>query len=168
MNEILKANTGINLKRFGTKMGLHTSFVSTLNLSTLALGRDISPAVLASNFVYALLIYGGFELSVKRFTKYEADERLRCLASSLKDINIYTDADSIKNARLYKTQYKLVRDEKPFLQQNKYIMLPTTGSFNADEVSLLQEHNVGSKEYVLSMGEPKKRESKVFSGAFAR
>lgn len=168
INEILKANTGFNLKRFNSKMGIYLGTLTALNIPNLILGQDIRPTNLPFTLFTAICIFGGSELALKSFTEQEAQLRLNNLASSLTKINIYTSAESIKQAKLYKVQYQIVRDKKPTLQQNKFLMLPTTGSFNADEVSLQQEHTIGSKEYILSIGEPKKAHSKVTSRAFSQ
>lgn len=167
INEINKANTGINLKRFNTKMGIYLSTITALNLSTLPITDEINIPAYLFGLTYALILYGGTELITKNFNKYEANDRLNSLASSFSKINIYTDADSIKNAYLYKTKYKLVRYDKSGILQTKFIMLPTTGTLNADEVSLQQDHIIGSREYVLSIGEPKKETSKILSRAIA-
>lgn len=168
VNEIRKANTGFNLQRFSEKMILFLGATTPVNLILLSQGHEAAIRSSIFGIVHAITLFGGSELALKNFTKQHADFRLNNLASSLTNINIYTNVDSIKKARLYKTQYKLIHEEKPAVQQNKFIMLPTTGSFNADEVSLQQEHIIGAKEYVLSIGEPKKANSKVFANAFAR
>lgn len=169
INEINKANTGIDFQRLSTKSGIYLGTITTLNLTTFALGQGVNPIGLTTGIFYAAFIFGGSELALRSINTQQAENRLRNLSSSLTKINIYTDTESIKKARLYKTKYKVVRtDGKTFLQQNKYIMLPTDGTFNADEVSLLQEHNIGAREYVLSMGEPKKAHSKSLSKVFAR
>lgn len=169
MNEIGISNTGFNLKRFAKKMVLYTGITIPITASTHAINPNSFPIVsLVSGYLYATFIFGGSELALRNVNQQLADSRLKNLASSLTKINIYTDVDSIKKARLYKTQYQIIRDDKPAIQQNKFMMIPTNGTFNADEISLQQEHIIGSKEYVLSMGEPKKKHSKVLSSAFAR
>lgn len=150
MNEIVKANKGFNLKRFTAKMGAYMGLMGMVSLS------NDSPYFFVGSAIYATLYFSISEWILKSFNKQSADMKLNTLASSLKKINIYTDTELIKKAYLYKTQFKVIHDNKVCLQQNKYIMLPTNGSLNADEVSLLQEHTVGSREYVLSMGTPKK------------
>lgn len=168
VNEIFQANTGINLKRVAGKMELYMGIIAALDLTEFVATQKINPMSIVSGIIYGTIVFGGSEFATKGFNKSAAENRLRNLASSLSKINIYTDTDSIKNAHLYKTQYKLVRDDKTAIQQNKYIMLPTTGTLNADEVSLLQEHIIGSGEYALSIGEPKKADSKVLYRALAR
>lgn len=168
INEITTANTGINIKRFMAKTELNMGIITALNLSTFIATGEAMPMTFITGLINGTFIFGGSELILREINKEIADERLRKLASSLKTINIYTDADLIKEGKLYKTQYKLVKDNKPIIQQNKYIMIPTNGNLNANEVSLLQEHNIGSREYVLSIGEPKKSYSKSYSTNLSR
>lgn len=169
INEIAIANTGINMKRFMAKMELNMGIITAINLITLASSQTTMPNTFISGLINGTIIFGGSELITREFNKEIAETRLRKLASSLGTINIYTDSDLLKEGKLYKTQYKIVREnDKTALQQNKYIMIPTTGNFNANEVSLHQEHNIGSREYILSMGEPKKAYSKSLSSSFAK
>ena len=168
INEIRKANTGFNLQRFSSKMVLFLGVTTPVTLMLLAQGHETVIRSSVFGIVHAITLFGGSELALKSYNQRYADFNLNSLASSLTSINIYTSVDSIKKARLYKTQYKLIHEGKPAIQQNNFIMLPTTGTFNADEISLQQEHIIGSKEYVLSIGEPKKAHSKVFTNAFAR
>lgn len=163
INEINNANTGINIKRISAKMGIYMGTLLTLNIAAALAGSETAPTNITFGIVNGIIIFGGSEFALKEFTKKAAEKRLRTLAPSLSKINIYTDLESLKSARLYKTQYKIVKDEKPSIMQTKFIMLPTTNTLNADEISLQQEHNLGSKEYVLSIGEPKKSESKILS-----
>lgn len=168
VNEILKANTGIDWKRFSWKMGLYSGAITTTCLTTLALGNDMPHEFFSHGILQGIFYFGAQEFLWKKYNAESADLRIKNLASSLKSINIYTNTEAIKKARHYKTQFKLIHDEKHAIQQNKFLMLPTDGSFNADEVSLQQEHMIGSKEYVLSIGEPKKAQSKVTLTALSR
>ncbi len=168
MNEIIKANKGFDLKRFNSKMELFIGIVSAVNLTTFFATERLSPTGMILDLLYGAFVFGSSEVISKDFNQMIADKRLNSLSSSLTKINIYTSLENIKQARLYKTQYKISHDEKVAIQQNKFFMLPTDGTFNADEVSLLQEHTIGTNEYVLSMGEPKKAHSKVFSKALSR
>lgn len=163
INEISNANTGINIKRIYAKMGIYMGTLLTLNIAATLAGSESAPTNITFGIVNGIIIFGGSEFALKDFTKEAAEKRLRTLVPTLSKINIYTDLDSLKSARLYKTQYRIDKDEKPSIIQTKFIMLPTTNMLNADEVSLQQDHKIGSKEYVLSIGEPKKSESKILS-----
>ena len=164
VNEIMKANTGFDFKRFASKMAISTGVIVPINFTTHAINPEAHSFIsLLSSYMYSTFIFGSSELALKSINIKLADLALKQLSSSLTKINIYTDAESIKKARLYKIQYKIIHEDKPAIQQNRFMMLPTTGTFNADEVSLQEEHIIGSKEYVLSIGEPKKKHSEVTS-----
>ena len=81
------------------------------------------------------------------------------MARQLNDLNVKTDYELLLESELYKKEYKIQVNEKklPYIAESKYIMVPTH-SFNGNmtETSILQEHVVGSKKYVLSLGSPKK------------
>lgn len=168
VNEILKANTGIDWKNFSLKMGIYSGVITTTCLTTLACGNDMPLTFFPRSILQGLFYFGTPELLCKKYNIESANLKLKNLASSLTSINIYTSTEAIKSARHYKTQFKLIRDEKKAIQQNKFLMLSTDGTFNADEISLQQEHIIGSKEYVLSIGEPKKAQSKATLTAFSR
>ncbi len=164
VNEIRMANTGINLQRIKEKMIIYFGTVSFLDLSVLLTGGDLNHFNIFPGVLYAATMFTTPELILKRLNKELAEQRLSSLSSKLHSINVYTDPDMIKKARLYKTRYELkMNDNKPVIKQNKYIMLPTTGYLNNDEVSILQEHDMFSRDYILSIGEPKKKQNKVLA-----
>ena len=84
---------------------------------------------------------------------------LKKLVSQLKDLYIKTDYELLLQAELYDKQYKVQFDENkiPYVLESKYIMLPTYNHNNdIKDTSLVQEHVVNSREYVLSIGSPSK------------
>ena len=84
--------------------------------------------------------------------------------TALKDINISTSYELLLDSENYKTEYKLKFDEAkiPYIKQDKYINIPVYNDGDIKEVSLVQEHVIGSKSYSLSYGSP----SKVLKPAF--
>lgn len=91
--------------------------------------------------------------------KEEAESKLKDLLSQLKDLYINTDFDLLLKSELYKKQYQIKLNEKklPYILESKYIMVPTYDSNGKImDTSFLQEHVVGSDEYVLSLGSPTK------------
>jgi len=95
----------------------------------------------------------------------EAQRDLRNLISQMADRGVNTDLDLLYEAKEYKTEYKIVEeDEKKYDLEEKYIMLPTE-TFTGDikDISLLQEHIMGSKEYILSLGSPKEVKQPKFA-----
>ena len=91
--------------------------------------------------------------------KERAIDNLRDLSRKLKDLDVKTDYDLLLEAEQYKKEYKVKVNEKklPYIAESKYIMVPTHDfNGNITDTSILQEHVVGSSEYVLSLGSPKK------------
>lgn len=95
--------------------------------------------------------------------KEEAEKRLSALASILDRMNISTTNELIKESNCYHRAYNIKFNKKliPQIIESKYILVPTNN--NMGDVSILQEHVVGSQEYVLSLGSSKKALQPVFS-----
>ncbi len=120
--------------------------------------RVISNALIISSYI-------GIEIAtyhiIHAMTKedsflYESSYHLKLLASQLQELNISTDYELLLQSDLYKKEKKLDLKNHQLLE-NKYMMVPTY-NFNGEvkDTSILQEHVVGSREYVLSLGSFKK------------
>ena len=84
---------------------------------------------------------------------------LRDLVRKFKDNNFNTSFELLKESELYDKKYEIRLNENkiPEMIQSKYILVPYQDYIgNINKASLLQEHIMGSKEYVLSLGSPKK------------
>lgn len=84
---------------------------------------------------------------------------LRDLVRKLKDVNVDTSFELLKQSELYDKKYEIKLNEKklPELIQSKYILVPTYDYLGSvKETSIVQEHIMGSKDYVLSLGSPQK------------
>lgn len=155
LSKINEAKCGFNINKIGKKM---TVLMGIMSLVSVAFSE--TPEQLASNILYSFTMLSlqtaGFEIIDSRVNKVRAENQLRQLVSELRDINVSTDYESLFEAENYKTKYKLSFSDGiiPKLVQNKYIMVPT---YNEGEVSLLQEHVVGTRKYDLSVGEPEKQ-----------
>lgn len=71
---------------------------------------------------------------------------------------IKTDADLLQETEVTKREYKpILEKERIGLQQNKYFLIPThNGMGKISMSSILQEHEIGTHRYVLSLGTPNK------------
>lgn len=96
--------------------------------------------------------------TLKQRTKSLALSKLIDLSIMLRDINVNTDYELLLESYVYNTKYSLGFDNKllPYIKQDKYIMVPAYSNGEQKEVSLVQEHIVGSSEYSISHGTPKK------------
>ena len=91
--------------------------------------------------------------------KERAKRNLSILPAELSSINVKTSTELLKESKCYHKVYNFKLNEKkiPQLIESKYILVPSYGiNGEIEDESLLQEHVVGSKTYVLSKGSPKK------------
>ena len=167
LDKIRESKTGISLHR-SSKVVLITSGIATIItmiiLATLIPLKEVSKhliQIIVQSLLQQTLIRTSFDLLVSKAYKIISKDQLRQLSSQLKDININTDKDLILDSYKYKTEYKWAKSDNDIdLIQKKYIMVPVIENGEEKEVSILQEHAIGSKTYSLSIGEPTKQ--KVF------
>ena len=128
----------------------------------LALNPSLSYCFFMLCFQFSFVI--GFEwlvyaLAKRDFYKEHAKYDLFVVLNYLQDLGVNTDYELLLESEAYETKYRLKLNEKrlPILFESKYIMVPSHG-FNGyiKETSILQEHVVGTKKYVLSLGSPKR------------
>lgn len=95
-----------------------------------------------------------------------AMEELRRLSLKLNQQNVKTSGELLLDSKEYYREHKFVVSENgvPGIMQNKFINIPTYNNGSIEETSILQEHKIGSKKYVLSLGSPTK--SQVFKPAY--
>lgn len=96
----------------------------------------------------------------------KAYKRLQRLVLQFNDINLSTDIDLLLQSELYYKKHKVdLSDGKvPSLMEEKFIYVPTYKyDGDVDVTSVQQEHVVGSREYVLSLGSPKTVHQASFS-----
>ena len=91
--------------------------------------------------------------------KDKADYRLKTLLLQLRNLNIDTSMDLMKESICENRIYNLKFNKKNILQliEYKYILVPTY-NYQGDivDTSIMQEHVVGSSKYILSQGSLKK------------
>ena len=153
LEKIDEAKTGVNLN----KMGRDVSFMMSIMTPVCLLTSENDLKNFAGNILYSFSLsaihYGLIPFLFRDSKKERAKSELKDLTSKLCSMDIYTNDELLLEANNYKTKYKINFNDGilPKLKQNKYIMVPTK---NAGEVSLLQEHVVGTRKYDLSVGEP--------------
>lgn len=90
---------------------------------------------------------------------YKSAKDLKKLVGQLDALNISTSYDLLLKSEVYDKKHKVEinKDHLPYIAESKYILVPSY-TYNGDikDTSVLQEHIIGSKEYVLSLGSPKK------------
>jgi len=156
-DKINEANTGMSLKRITKKNLFAISITLPLMVAT---SPDLKTVLAITTKLTAMnyLFYGISEMLFSSFIKDKSKDELKKLAIALKNIDVNTDYEMLLNASKYKTEYEIKKDEQqpPKLEQKKYIMVPVYDNGEEKEVSLVQEHIIGTDEYHLSYGSPKK------------
>ena len=169
MDKIREAKTGFNLQyNFYKPLG-YTAFYTALKLSSImVVPKTVEELVIdvIGAFGFYTLITAIPSVALLPLDRKRATESLKLLSSRLKDINVNTNHELLLKSYNYKTEYKVKFNDYllPYVEQNKYISVPTIENGEEKETSLLQEHIIGSRKYALSYGSPK--EKKVLKLAY--
>ncbi len=114
-----------------------------------------------AEFMFKKMSYTQTDLYARK-----AIARLQTLALMLDDINVKTNYDMLLASELYHKTVHLDSSEsnRPILVSQKYIYVPSYG-FDGEEktTSILQEHVIGTKEYILSQDEPDRQYKRVLA-----
>jgi len=126
------------------------------NYSFVDIIKDASKT-LAFQSLWCMII----DLLFSKFEKQIALEQLKKLTKELKNININTNYELLLNSYKDQTRYKLEKNNSfiPKIKQEKYIIVPINENGEEKEISILQEHVIGSRNYVLSRGTCVKQKS---------
>ena len=130
--------------------------------------KDIFLVIGTLLFQFGLLILNDYFL--KNYLnmdiyKEKSIKDLKQLVIDLEKLYIKTDYDLILQSSLYNKKYKLnINKENIFnVMEQKYILVPTYDfNNNIKKTSILQEHIIGTNNYVLSIGLPNKELKKVY------
>lgn len=176
MEEIAQANKGFSLSREAKECVLKSSIVTTLmtlieigDPNALLKGLKWFPICFFTYIGINLLTLQIFNKATKGYyfewTKDKALNNLRELSVKLKSINVDTDSNLLLETKEYKSKYKIRLNESkiPYILQEKYILVPSYDYDEIKDTSLLQEHIIGSKKYVLSKGSPQKKLKLAYS-----
>ena len=91
---------------------------------------------------------------------------LKKLIVLLERINVYTNYEMLLKSELYARKYCFDTENRtiPAVVSKKYLYVPSYGyDGNEKTTSILQEHTIGTKEYILSQDEPDKEYRRVLS-----
>lgn len=170
VDKIKEAKKGISLIKSSKKILLKSSLAEIVFIIT-SLAFNYSIDGTAKNSIPAfcayLALYWMLETIHINKNKVKALNDLKKIVIHLKDLNVCTDFELFMESYVYEKEYKLVNKDDsslPKINQKKYIMVPVYNDGEIKEVSLVQEHIIGSKYYVISYGEPNKQ--KVFKPVF--
>lgn len=123
-------------------------------------------------FVGIPAIHFGLEkLDVSKFGKKSfqqtATDEIKNLSIQLNNQNIKTTPELLLDSAVYHKKYKLAMEGIPGIIRERYINVPTYGfNNNIEETSILEEHRIGSKDYILTLGTPKKKKILSYKKAY--
>ena len=89
-----------------------------------------------------------------------AKKDLTSLAQKMNDNYVKTSYPLLLDSEYYDRQFKIHFNESklPEMVEKKYVLVPTYGlDGNINTISIVQNHVVGSKEYVLTVGTPDRK-----------
>lgn len=155
--KITEANTGLSLKRTTAKILFCTAAVTII--TTPIIKDPFAPEVILRHLATQTIYNGIIDLLfVNNSYKNSAKQNLKILSLLLKTINVNTSYELLLNSHKYDTTYEFETTDSsiPKIIQKKYIMVPVLEGGEEKEVSLVQEHIIGTKKYSLAFGSPTK------------
>lgn len=141
---------------------------SFLMLDTLICMKNIEriPIILLAQYATSsAIIYSAAKAQDDQY-KHNSRNSLIKLTNKLKDLNIDTEYNLLSKSTLDGKVINLSLNEKklPVLTEKKYILVPAYQyDGRVKEVSVEQEHVIGSNEYVLSLGSKQRKLKPVYS-----
>ena len=164
LSKIQETNTGSLQKTVKTillKTGITMTIIGVLDTVSSYSTENLLNEILGGLGICLTIHTSGTlltNLMSSKLNKIAALKDLMTLSLLLNNININTNFILLLKSYKYKTEYKINSDEDSNhkLVQKKYIMVPVHDSGEEKEISLVQEHVIGTKEYSLSYGSPKK------------
>ena len=145
-----------------------TPFCIAIDLPICLFGKESALIVFISQVIsYFMIEYFAYK-QLGDFYKDMAINKLKKLVTLLKDINVDTSYDLLLDSEVYDKKYKihLNEDKIPEVIESKYILVPTYNYYGEiKETSVLQEHVVGSNNYILSIGSPEKKLKLVYANS---
>lgn len=162
IEKILEANNGFSLNK-SAKIVLRRTLIVTTITTILNISDIIKqPELLLKPIIYYLQYYsilGGIcDMMLIKLTKQSALNDLKKLSHTLKNLDISTNQELLLKSYKYATNYEFGHNKStiPKIKQNKYIIVPIYDNGKEKEISILQEHILGTNQYYLSYGSPTK------------
>ena len=143
----------------------YTSIWAIKNLFSYPFGKALGSSLLSTGgaVTFALIFF-----TIQKQDPYKelSDEALIELCGSLKNIGIDTDFDLLKESKVDGKIYNFKLNEKKFPQiiESKYILIPSYNhNGEVNDTSVVQEHVMFSKEYIISKGTNQKKKVLAYS-----
>ena len=169
LDKISEAKKGYSLNRCIKRTAAFASISAAIGLPDNLITGNINPDLWFELVSYLLIhstFTGAYVFALNELVQKSAQYSLKSLVNELRSKCVKTDEEAILDTYKYKTEYDVgFSSIVPIIQQKKYLMVPVRDEYFGDkEISLVQEHTIGTKQYVLSLGEPEKQ--KVYSLGF--
>lgn len=166
IDKISEAKKGFSLKRCVKRTAALASISSMIGIPDNLVSGDITPELWIELLSYVLIhsaYTGAYVYAFSGLTKENAQRSLHSLVNELRSKCIKTDDESFLDTYKYKTEYDVKFSSiAPIIEQKKYLKIPVKDEYFGDkEISVVQEHTIGTRQYTLSLGEPNKE--KVYS-----
>jgi len=161
MTKIAEANNGFVLKKTVKRILIYSAISITI-AQVIVPGEASLSEELLKGIVTVVPIHtlgaAATDLTLIESKKRLALNKLKALSLALNQLNLNTDSELLLKSQKYKTEYNFNHNDSttPKLEERKYIMIPVYENGEEKEVSVLQEHIIGTKTYSLSLGSPKK------------
>ena len=139
----------------GTGIGLIYN-TNLLGISLYSLSVAVAVDVVLSGIGYHL---------IGDYYKSKAFRNLNQLSLDFNKLSVNTNYDLLLDSQWYQSNYKveLSSHNIPYLLENKYILVPSYNQLGeVINTPVLQEHAIGSKDYLLSVSSPSNERSYVY------
>ena len=158
LEKITLADKGFTLKKNISRILFYTTFSTAFYLGMASVTK-IEP-VLIRQILLALATntsFVGITSSIdSKQNKEKAMKHLQLLSKYLEILNIETSDILLIQSYKYHTDYELDENNPLKINKKEYIMVPAYDNGKEKEISLLQEHIIGTNKYTLSCGKPNK------------
>ena len=160
LQKLAESNTGLTLKDSLSKVLVYTTIATSIT-GLMAPTKEELARIILHNITFYLTLVFGSDLMLSGIKKDIACKQLRNLIAQLKNLDINTNLELLQKAEHYKTEYETSDSFPPEIKQNKYIMVTVLENGKEIETSIVQEHILGTDEYYISYGSPKRVLQKV-------
>jgi len=156
-SKIAEANSGFSLNKTVKHTLFRTSLSSIAGFAISSSLEETMSWILYCFTIHTIMI-GIENMAKSKVNRASAINELKSLSKTLKNIGVNTNYELLLKSHNYKTSYvfDFNQHSNSKLVQKKYIILPICDKNKEKEISLVQEHVVGTNKFVLSCGLPKK------------
>lgn len=161
LDKIREAKTGVSLIRSVKRTLFYTGVQSPFIFVDNTISKDSIESIIFDILIClsAHTIFTGLNATaLAKIYQYLAINTLDSLLLELNTNCINTNQDILIGSYKYDTEYDFsFYAFPPQIEQKKYIMVPVDDDWGKREISVVQEHIIGTNKYVLSLGTPEEK-----------